>query len=237
MVHLANSRPAQRRSTSQSRSVLGSPKDAVIGVVDGVEVDLDVPLSDGSVVEIVTGDSERGLHTIRHSTAHVMAQAIVDLYPARSSQSVRRSSSASTTTSSCPTARPCPMTISSGSKPGCRDRRGGSAIRATRGSSCRGGVLCGRGAVQGRDHRAGDLRRGRAARTPARSPAASRSATTPTAGAEASSVTCAPVPTCRRPVAWERSNFSPSPALTGVAMSPDRCCSESTAPLGLTKRR
>ena len=56
-------------------------KDAVIGVVDGVEVDLDVPLSDGSVVEIVTGDSERGLHTIRHSTAHVMAQAIVDLYP------------------------------------------------------------------------------------------------------------------------------------------------------------
>ena len=55
--------------------------DAVIGVVDGAEVDLDVPLADGASVEIVTSGSERGLHTIRHSTAHVMAQAILDLYP------------------------------------------------------------------------------------------------------------------------------------------------------------
>jgi len=55
--------------------------DAVIGVVDGVEVDLDVPLCDGATVEIVTAGTERGLHTIRHSTAHVMAQAILDLYP------------------------------------------------------------------------------------------------------------------------------------------------------------
>lgn len=55
--------------------------DAVIGVVDGVEVDLNVPLTDGAVVEIVTAGSDRGLHTIRHSTAHVMAQAILDLYP------------------------------------------------------------------------------------------------------------------------------------------------------------
>ncbi|MDG1366465.1 MAG: threonine--tRNA ligase [Acidimicrobiales bacterium] len=55
--------------------------DAVIGVVDGVEVDLNVPLAEGSTVEIVTASSDRGLHTIRHSTAHVMAQAILDLYP------------------------------------------------------------------------------------------------------------------------------------------------------------
>ncbi len=55
--------------------------DAVIGVVDGAEVDLDVPLADGASVEIVTSGSERGLQTIRHSTAHVMAQAILDLYP------------------------------------------------------------------------------------------------------------------------------------------------------------
>ena len=55
--------------------------DAVIGVVDGVEVDLNVPLADGAEVEIVTAGSDRGLHTIRHSTAHVMAQAILDLYP------------------------------------------------------------------------------------------------------------------------------------------------------------
>ncbi len=55
--------------------------DAVIGVVDGVEVDLNVALPDGASVEIVTPASDRGLHTIRHSTAHVMAQAILDLYP------------------------------------------------------------------------------------------------------------------------------------------------------------
>ncbi len=56
-------------------------KDALIAVVDGEETDLDIPLSDGAVVEIVTPSSERGLHTIRHSTAHVLAQAILDLYP------------------------------------------------------------------------------------------------------------------------------------------------------------
>ena len=55
--------------------------DALIAVVDGAEQDLDVELTDGSVVEIVTPGSDRGLHTIRHSTAHVLAQAILDLHP------------------------------------------------------------------------------------------------------------------------------------------------------------
>jgi len=55
--------------------------DALIAVVDGTEQDLDISLTDGSVVEIVTPGSDRGLHTIRHSTAHVLAQAIVDLFP------------------------------------------------------------------------------------------------------------------------------------------------------------
>ncbi len=56
-------------------------RDAVIAVVDGREVDLDTPLPDGARVEIVTADSPRGLHTLRHSTAHVLAQAVLDLYP------------------------------------------------------------------------------------------------------------------------------------------------------------
>ncbi len=55
--------------------------DALIAVVDGTEQDLDLPLPEGAVVEIVTPGSGRGLHTIRHSTAHVLAQAILDLYP------------------------------------------------------------------------------------------------------------------------------------------------------------
>ena len=55
--------------------------DAVVAVVDGAENDLAAPLPDGSSVEIVTASSARGLHTIRHSTAHVLAQAVLDLYP------------------------------------------------------------------------------------------------------------------------------------------------------------
>ena len=54
---------------------------ALIAVVDGVEQDLNVALSSGSQVEIVTPDSAAGLRTIRHSTAHVLAQAILDLHP------------------------------------------------------------------------------------------------------------------------------------------------------------
>ncbi|MDW3218900.1 MAG: threonine--tRNA ligase [Acidimicrobiales bacterium] len=59
----------------------GLARDALIAVVDGTEHDLDVVLTDGAVVEIVTPASDSGLHTLRHSTAHVMAQAIVDLHP------------------------------------------------------------------------------------------------------------------------------------------------------------
>ena len=55
--------------------------DALIAVVDGTERDLAAPLPDGASVEIVTPSSDRGLHTIRHSTAHVLAQAVLDLYP------------------------------------------------------------------------------------------------------------------------------------------------------------
>ncbi len=56
-------------------------KDALIGVVDGVEVDTYATIEDGQTVEIVTADSERGLHTIRHSTAHVLAQAVLEMWP------------------------------------------------------------------------------------------------------------------------------------------------------------
>jgi len=59
----------------------GLAKAAVIGTVNGVERDLVWELADGDVVEIVTATSERGLYTIRHSTTHVMAQAVLELFP------------------------------------------------------------------------------------------------------------------------------------------------------------
>ena len=53
---------------------------AVATVVNGVESDLGVALVDGAQVSIVTADSEAGRHVLRHSTAHVLAQAVVQLF-------------------------------------------------------------------------------------------------------------------------------------------------------------
>ena len=54
---------------------------ALVVTVDGDARDLDRVLPDGSTVSIVTASSDDGLHTIRHSTAHVLAQAVLDLWP------------------------------------------------------------------------------------------------------------------------------------------------------------
>jgi threonyl-tRNA synthetase len=56
-------------------------KAALVAVVDGHEVDLGAPLPDGSAVSIVTADSPEGRYVIRHSTAHLLAQAVTDLWP------------------------------------------------------------------------------------------------------------------------------------------------------------
>jgi threonyl-tRNA synthetase len=56
-------------------------KAAVIAEVNGTERDLVWPLDEGDTVSIVTETSDRGLYTIRHSTAHVLAQAVLDLFP------------------------------------------------------------------------------------------------------------------------------------------------------------
>ena len=60
----------------------GLARAALIVTVDGDGRDLDRVLPDGCSVSIVTADSDDGLHTIRHSTAHVLAQAVLDLWPA-----------------------------------------------------------------------------------------------------------------------------------------------------------
>ena len=56
-------------------------KAALTGVVNGAEVDLNVTLANGDVVSIVTADSDAGRHVLRHSTAHVLAQAVTQLFP------------------------------------------------------------------------------------------------------------------------------------------------------------
>ena len=53
----------------------------VIQVVDGVQRDLAFVPEAGSDVEIVTMDSDAGREVLRHSTAHVLAQAVLRLFP------------------------------------------------------------------------------------------------------------------------------------------------------------
>lgn len=54
---------------------------AIAGKLDGKLADLDAAVPDGAAVEIVTETSPEALDILRHSTAHVMAQALLRLYP------------------------------------------------------------------------------------------------------------------------------------------------------------
>ncbi|MDG0874465.1 threonine--tRNA ligase [Paenibacillus thiaminolyticus] len=58
----------------------GLKKNALAGKLDGKMVDLGTPLEHDAKVAIVTADSEEGLEVMRHSAAHLMAQAIKRLY-------------------------------------------------------------------------------------------------------------------------------------------------------------
>ncbi len=57
-------------------------KRAVAGAVDGKLVDLDHRVQNDAHVEIITMADKRGLEVYRHSTAHLMAQAIKRIYGA-----------------------------------------------------------------------------------------------------------------------------------------------------------
>ncbi|ELZ85078.1 threonyl-tRNA ligase [Haloferax elongans ATCC BAA-1513] len=58
----------------------GLGKDTVAGVVDGDLVDKETPLHDGANLVIVTDQSDEYLDVLRHSAAHVFAQALQRLY-------------------------------------------------------------------------------------------------------------------------------------------------------------
>jgi threonyl-tRNA synthetase len=55
---------------------------AALGIrVDGELRDLSAPLPDGARIEIVTDDGDDALWLLRHDAAHVMATAVLDLWP------------------------------------------------------------------------------------------------------------------------------------------------------------
>src|SRR5262245_40421494 len=56
-------------------------KNLVAAKIDGQPVDLHRPLEKDCSVAWITPDSAEGLDVIRHSTAHLMAQAVQSLFP------------------------------------------------------------------------------------------------------------------------------------------------------------
>ena len=59
----------------------GLARAALAGKVNGKLVDLSHPITENSTVSIVTDKDPEGLEIIRHSTSHLMAQAVKGLYP------------------------------------------------------------------------------------------------------------------------------------------------------------
>ncbi len=59
----------------------GLQKKAIAGIMDGQVVDLSREVPNGAEVKLVTLDNPEGLEVYRHSTAHLMAQALKRLYP------------------------------------------------------------------------------------------------------------------------------------------------------------
>ena len=59
----------------------GLRKKAVAGKLSGQLVDLKAPLEEDGDIAIITPESEEALEVLRHSSAHLMAQAVKRLYP------------------------------------------------------------------------------------------------------------------------------------------------------------
>jgi threonyl-tRNA synthetase len=55
-------------------------RDAVAVTIEGSQLDLTSPIPGNGAFAVITADSEAGRTVIRHSTAHVLAQAVLDLF-------------------------------------------------------------------------------------------------------------------------------------------------------------
>jgi threonyl-tRNA synthetase len=60
---------------------LGKKHGCLAARVDGVECDMSRALNENCTVEGISSDSEEGVHILRHSAAHLLAQAVMELYP------------------------------------------------------------------------------------------------------------------------------------------------------------
>jgi threonyl-tRNA synthetase len=66
---------------STAMDAVGGDRAIVVARINGDLRDLATPLQEGDTVEAVRADSPDGLAVLRHSTAHVLAQAVQDTFP------------------------------------------------------------------------------------------------------------------------------------------------------------
>nr|WP_219502139.1 threonine--tRNA ligase [Nonomuraea ceibae] len=80
-ITLAGAERVVAAGTTVGEALEADGRAVVAARVNGEARDLAHPLADGDVVEPVEASSEEGRAIIRHSTAHVMAQAVQELFP------------------------------------------------------------------------------------------------------------------------------------------------------------
>ena len=68
-------------SPFQAQAESGMRERAIAAQVNGQSVDLNVPIEADAEVAILTGDSPEGHEVLLHSTAHLMAHAVKELFP------------------------------------------------------------------------------------------------------------------------------------------------------------
>ena len=56
-------------------------KGAVAGIINGQQCDLSTLIEEPCELNQILSDSDEGLHVLRHSCAHLLAQAVTELYP------------------------------------------------------------------------------------------------------------------------------------------------------------
>ena len=76
-----NGEAKEVEATTTGVELFADDKDIIAVRLNGELRDLCTPLSDGDAVEPVAIDSEDGLGIMRHSCAHVMAEAVQELFP------------------------------------------------------------------------------------------------------------------------------------------------------------
>ena len=61
--------------------ILGKKNNAIAAFVNGEQRDLSFSIQENCEIEIISGDSDEGAYILRHSCAHLLAQAVTQLYP------------------------------------------------------------------------------------------------------------------------------------------------------------